>query len=369
MTRVLVTGATGFIGTHFRIAANRSDHIEVEVAGREQLRDPHALRAAVLGCDVVMHLAGLNRAGDEELLSVNVALAERVRDACAGLAVHLVFASSTQRTLDNAYGRSKLEAEETLLAGAAAGQFRLTIAELTNVFGPGCRPHYNSVVATFAHQLVTGDRPRIDVDRELELLWVDELARLLVRLCLEPPPAQSQRICPPGDAITVGSLLELLTAFHRQHFLERVVPATMSRLEADLYRTLVASTPDGDLAYQPAVHTDGRGSLFEVARQQWQGGQTFFSTTQPGVVRGQHYHTRKFEKFCVVRGDGVIRLRSPFGRGVQEYQVSGDEPVIVDIPVFSVHNIENVGAQELLALFWASEVFDPADPDTTAETV
>jgi UDP-2-acetamido-2,6-beta-L-arabino-hexul-4-ose reductase len=369
VTRVLVTGARGFIGTHFRVAAGRNEHIEVEVASRGQLRDPDALRAAVRRCGVVMHLAGRNRADDEELLAVNVELAERVRDACAGLPVHVVFSSSTQRALDNAYGRSKLEAEELLLEGAAAGDYRLSIAELTNVFGPGCRPHYNSVVATFAYQLATGARPRVVIDRALELLWVDDLAQLLVRLCLEAPPAQPQRICPAGDATTVGSLLETLSSFHLQHFLERVVPEATSRLEANLYRTLVSYTPSAELAYRPALHTDARGSLFEVTRQQWQGGQTFFSTSQPGVVRGQHYHTRKFEKFCVVRGEGIIRLRSPFVPGVQEFHVAGDEPVIVDIPVFAVHNLENIGTRDLLALFWASEVYDPHDPDTIPEVV
>jgi UDP-2-acetamido-2,6-beta-L-arabino-hexul-4-ose reductase len=368
MMRVLVTGAHGFLGSHFRIAARREERIELEALPREELYDPSELRSAAERSDVILHLAGLNRAPEHELLSVNVDLAQRVAEACAGLPVHVIFSSSTQRELDNAYGRSKLAAEETLDEGSRSAGYTLTVAELTNVFGPGCPPFYNSVVATFAHELASGRTPTVDVDREMELLWVDDLARSLVSHCLAPA-ATNERLRPRGDSISVSSLLDTLTRFRQQHFDDHVTPHAKGDLEANLYRTLVSYTPDGGHAYQPTLHADARGSLFEVSRQAWAGGQSFFSLTRPGVVRGQHYHTRKFEKFCVVRGEGVIRLRRLLSDDVQEYRVSGDRPTVVDIPIFQVHNIENVGSKDMLTLFWASEVFDPFDPDTIAEDV
>lgn len=367
--RVLLTGAHGFIGSHIRIAAARDPRIDVQVVPRKLLSQADRLRQAVARADVVLHLAGLNRAADSDILEVNTALASQVRDAARGADAHLVFVSSTRRTLDDAYGRSKRAGEELLLAGSHAGSYALTIVELPNVFGPGCPPFYNSVVATFAHLLATGGQPRIETDRELELLWVDDLARLLLDLSLANAPTEPEHVRPAGDPITVSQLRDVMVGHSSKHRDHRVVPEVSSRLEANLYRTLVSYTQPGEHAYRPQLHSDARGGLFEVSRQAWAGGQTFFSTTRPGVVRGQHYHTRKFEKFCVVRGEGVVRLRRLLTDDVIEYHASGGEPTVVDIPVFFVHNLENLGSEELLTIIWASEVFDPDDPDTIAADV
>jgi UDP-2-acetamido-2,6-beta-L-arabino-hexul-4-ose reductase len=369
--RVLLTGGHGFLGSHLRAAAARDPRVTLEVLPRHGLTQPSDLLASVERAQVVVHLAGLNRASDEDILAVNAELVDRIRVACEASATptHLLFASSTHRSRDDAYGRSKRAGETALLSAAESGSFALTILEMSNVFGPGCRPFYNSVVATFAHQVATGQPPTIDVDREMDLLWVDDVARGIVDICASPAPESPERWVPKGDAISVSRLLHVLNDQWKQHIQQRVVPAVGSRLEGNLYRTLISYTPDGSHAYRPPVNFDARGSLFEATRQAWAGGQSFVSTSKPGVVRGQHYHTRKMEKFCVIQGDGVVRLRRLHSEDILEYHVSGAHPTVVDIPVFFVHNLENVGSDDMLTLIWASEVFDPADPDTIPEDV
>jgi UDP-2-acetamido-2,6-beta-L-arabino-hexul-4-ose reductase len=98
-------------------------------------------------------------------------------------------------------------------------------------------------------------------------------------------------------------------------------------------------------------------------------GQVFVSRTLPGVTRGNHYHDTKVERFMVVGGEGVVRLRALGDEQVREYRVSGAAPQAVIIPPGTVHSIENIGAGEMITLFWADEVFDPGRPDTYAEAV
>ena len=95
----------------------------------------------------------------------------------------------------------------------------------------------------------------------------------------------------------------------------------------------------------------------------------FVSRTHPGVTRGNHYHDLKVEKFCVLEGDAVIRFRPVLGDDVTEHRVSGTDLNVVDIPPGMTHSIENVGASEMIVLFWASEIFDRDRPDTHASEV
>jgi UDP-2-acetamido-2,6-beta-L-arabino-hexul-4-ose reductase len=93
-------------------------------------------------------------------------------------------------------------------------------------------------------------------------------------------------------------------------------------------------------------------------------GQVFVSRTNPGIIRGNHFHHMKTEKFLVVEGQAVVRFRSVIGSEVKSFHVDGDDYRVIDIPPGYTHSIENVGSGVLVTLFWASEVFNPASPDT-----
>lgn len=362
--RVVVTGAAGFIGSRVCAAlARRGD----EVVPFEQGDPIESLPALVRGTDAVLHLAGVNRPNDPaEFQQGNVDLTTRVTDAMSSSApgAVLVLSSSTQATLENAYGRSKLAAERAVEAFAGRGG-RAVIFRLPNVFGPGARPNYNSAVATFAHNASRG--VPIDVheaSRPLTLVYVhDVVDALLAAIDAPPPPRTSERReVPTVHHTTVGTVADTLVGFARDRTTAGL-PAVTSELERELYATYLSYLSTSDLGYDLTVHRDARGGLAEFLKGPG-AGQIFISRTVPGVTRGNHYHFTKTEKFFVVEGDAVIRFRPAAGGPVTEHRVRGTDYRVVDIPPDHAHSIENVGSSELVVLFWASEPFDPARPDT-----
>jgi UDP-2-acetamido-2,6-beta-L-arabino-hexul-4-ose reductase len=115
-------------------------------------------------------------------------------------------------------------------------------------------------------------------------------------------------------------------------------------------------------------HPDNRGAFVEIARQGIPG-QTSFSTTLPGITRGNHFHTRKIERFAVIKGKALIQLRRIGSEEVHDFYLSGDEAAYVDMPIWYTHNIKNIGEDILYTIFWINEPFDSNDPDTYFEIV
>jgi len=182
----------------------------------------------------------------------------------------------------------------------------------------------------------------------------------------EPVPATSE--VPPDIELLVSKVLVLLRRFRTTLLEQGAVPALASRFELELYHTFRAYLGAAAFEWRAQPRSDARGTLFEVIKQVG-AGQVFFSTTKPGVTRGNHYHTRKIEKFCVVQGEAVIRMRRVGTTEVLEFPVSGAKPAAVEMPIYFAHHIENTGLGELVTLFWSNEVFDATDPDTFMEDV
>lgn len=367
---VAVSGASGFVGFHLLDALRRAGVPDVTPVDSGAFADADTLAKAVATHGAFVHLAARNRGPAAGVRAVNVSLARGLVAALhrSGHRPHVLFASSTQATLDTAYGRAKREGEQALADWSARAGAPLTVLRIPNVYGPGARPFHNSVVATFCHQLARGRRPRLHEDRELGLVHVGDLVERITELLADPPDGRRLVDLPPTDRLRVSEILAILRR-HAEAFADGGrVPAAASTLERRLRATFLSAVPYPDLAARPPVRTDERGSLFEAVRHD-AGGQVFLSTTRPGIVRGNHYHVRKTEKFCVLQGEAVVRLRRVGSAQTSEYELSGDRPTVVDIPVLHAHNIQNVGGGELRTLFWADEVFDPGDADTYPEPV
>jgi UDP-2-acetamido-2,6-beta-L-arabino-hexul-4-ose reductase len=338
---IALTGGSGFLGWHTRVLA-RTLGRPVDCFGID-------------GAERLVHLAGVNR-GD---VAANVALArdlaERL-DKCATPPATIVYANSIQAGNGTPYGDAKAEAATILAEAARSGGSSFVDVKLPNLFGEHGRPHYNSVVATFAHLLATGGTPRMDQDRTLPLLHAGDAAAQLLGLSTTSPEERSVR-----------ELLDRLTTFATVYE-QGEIPALESRFDVRLFNTYRSFCEPG----HPVALTrraDARGELVEAVKAHGSPGTTFVSSTHPGVTRGEHFHRAKVERFLVLRGEAVIRLRRVLFDDVVTYKVSGAEPTVVDMPTLWAHDITNVGDGELLTLFWSDGVFDPATPDTFRELV
>lgn len=365
--KIGITGADGLIGWHQRAYLKTVDKgHEVRLADRSTFSQPGLLAGFVDGLDAVIHLAGMNRGDEAEIEATNSGLARDLVAACeqTGARPFVVYANSTHEDRDTAYGRGKRAAADTFRAWADRQGAGFANLILPHVFGEFGKPFYNSVVSTFCHQLARNETPQIISDGELELLHVQDVAAQCLKAIEEDRRGDIRM---HGVGMKVSELLRRLTAM-RDSYVSMVVPALDSALEVRLFNTLRSYLFPGHYPVALRLHSDARGSLFEVVKSDG-GGQVFMSTTHPGITRGNHYHTRKIERFLVASGEAEIRLRKLFSEDVICFKVRGDAPCYVDIPTFHTHHITNTGDSELVTLFWANEIFDPENPDTFAEPV
>jgi UDP-2-acetamido-2,6-beta-L-arabino-hexul-4-ose reductase len=366
MRTILVTGSAGFIGKHVCLALRRAECFEVlEIDAANDLTE---LAAMVSRSDFVIHLAGVNRPKDDsEFTAGNRDLTRSLCEMVAkdGRGVPVAMTSSIQAVRDNPYGNSKRMAEDALLEHQRASGAPVYLYRLPNVFGKWSRPNYNTVVATFCHNISRG-LPVTVSDRaaELRFVYIDDVVAELVGLA-----ANGDSVTPgvyrevrPVHSITLGELHDLIV-FFREAREKSLLPDLGKPLVKALYTTYLAFLEGDDFARPVDLKTDDRGWLFELVKSA-AAGQIFVSKTKPGITRGNHYHDTKVEKFCVIQGQGVIRFRNVLGSEVIEYPVDDRLIQVVDIPPGLTHSIENTGESDMITLFWANEIFDPARPDT-----
>lgn len=367
MKKIGITGQSGFVGTHLRNTLNLSpEEFEVVPFEKEFFNNGAALDKFVKECDAIVHLAALNRHNDPEVIyKTNVGLVNTLIDSLkrTGSNPHVLISSSSQEERDNLYGKSKKEGRELLKAWAAENGASFTGLVIPNVFGPFGEPFYNSVVATFAHQISHGDTPKIEVDGQLKLIYVAELVDVIVKEIIEGETKAEMKV-PHTCVAKVSELLELLTSYKKVYQDNGEIPELNTTFELNLFNTYRCYM---DVANHFPVkftqHTDPRGSFVEVIRL-GVGGQVSFSTTVPGITRGNHYHTRKVERFAVIKGKALIQLRRIGTDEVLNFELDGEQPAYVDMPIWYTHNIKNIGDEVLYTNFWINEPYNPEDADT-----
>lgn len=365
-----ITGMVGFIGSHLRDRLRQKETINVPDFEDAFFDDEEALKNYLQKCDVVVHLAAMNRGDGNEIYNTNVGLVKKLISSLEqiGNKPHVLFSSSTQIDQDNPYGRSKKQGVELLKQWSKKNNAPVSVLVIPNVFGDSGRPFYNSVVATFCYQITRNEEPTIITDSQVNLIYVNELTSFIADKIENHPSGFESVVIPQTSTVTVSEILELLKAFKDSYYDKNTVPQLKDNFEQDLYNTFITYMDSVDFEQKPVVHSDNRGSLFEVVKQQG-AGQVFFSTTKPGITRGNHYHTQKMEKFCVVKGQGLIKMRRIGTNEILEFNISGSSPSSVEMPIFYTHNITNVGSEEMLTLFWTNELFDPKSPDTFYQEV
>jgi UDP-2-acetamido-2,6-beta-L-arabino-hexul-4-ose reductase len=366
MKPVLVTGSAGFIGRNLCVALRRQGAFEVLEFDADQ--SPEELAKLAGRAELVFHLAGVNRPKEErEFTEGNVDLTHELCSLLAASNRHppLILSSSIQAEMDNPYGQSKRAAEDVVLDYHQRTSAPVYIYRFPNVFGKWSRPNYNTVVATFCHNISRGLPVQIsNRANQLRFVYVDDVVREFLGIANRPEhdSATTRFELQPVYSITLGELHDLLVSF-RENRRKMLLPDLSSPLTRYLYSTYVSFYDPNDLACPVELKTDERGWLFELIKSPC-AGQIFVSRTRPGITRGNHYHDTKIEKFCVIQGEGVIRFRHILGHDLTEYRVDDRTIRVVDIPPGYTHSIENTGPGDMLTLFWASEIFDPQRPDT-----
>lgn len=372
MIKVGVTGQKGFIGYHLSQTLRlNKEEFELIPFEKEYFESDSLLDAFVSKCDIIVHLAGLNRHNNSgEISHVNTTLAKRLIAALERTVKkpHVLMSSSTQEERENEYGRSKKEARELLSSWASKRGGRFSGMIIPNVYGPFGRPFYNSVVATFCHQIAAGETPKVEVDSQLKLIYVGELVNLILRAIREKDDSHQMIVSHSGEA-TVSQLAATLATFKEVYQDKGDIPRLTTNFDLNLFNTYRGYIDLRNYFPRKFIeHKDVRGAFVEVIRL-GVGGQVSFSTTLPGVVRGNHFHTRKIERFAVIKGTASIGLRRIGTTDVVEFGLSGEQPAYVDMPIWYTHNIKNVGSEELWTIFWISERYDPENADTYFEDV
>lgn len=386
---ILVTGANGFVGK------NLTARLETLRDGRDRTRPSlqigeiyrcmretslEALADCCKKADLVVHLAGVNRPKDpEEFAAGNTdftrTLLETLRKSgnrCPVLLASSIQASLTGRFAGSPYGQSKKAAEELLLAyGEETGAAGM-IYRLPNLFGKWCRPNYNSVVATFCHNIsrelpITVSDPAV----ELELVYIDDLIdEILDAMEGRPHRSEGAYCCVPvSHRVTLGEIVRLLHSFHDQPRTLLLPEIPEGSFEKKLYSTYLSYLPPEKIAFPLKMNVDERGSFTELLKTA-SCGQVSVNISKPGITKGQHWHNSKWEFFMVVAGHGLIQERRIGSDEKIEFEVSGDQIQAVHMLPGYTHNIINLSETEsLVTVMWANELFDPGRPDTYFEEV
>src|SRR5690606_1381689 len=266
---------------------------------------------------------------------------------------------------DNLYGQSKKEGKEIFMQWAATEGGKFTSLTIPNVFGPFGKPNYNSVVATFCHKIAHGETPTIINDSEVGLIYINELVQIFITAITGNSTEENKteiKIA-PTTTIKVSEILGLLQQYKKDYMENGIFPDLENTFGKALFNTFRCYVPSSHYPVKFTKHTDNRGSFVEIARTQTSG-QFSYSTTVPGVTRGNHFHTRKAERFAVISGKALIQLRKIDTDDVLNYYLDANEPAYVDMPIWYTHNIKNIGEEELITLFWINEPYDPEDADT-----
>ncbi|NOY95833.1 MAG: SDR family oxidoreductase [Chlorobi bacterium] len=377
MIRVGITGQSGFIGAHLSNLLNlEKATISLVPFQDDYFESMEELSGFVKQCDTIVHLAAMNRHEEPKVMyDTNIRLVKNLVKSCESTnsKPHIIFSSSIQESLGNLYGKSKYVGRMLFEEWAARNGAKFTGLVIPNVFGPFGMPYFNSVVATFCHQLTHGEQPQIQIDKKLQLIYINDLCNVFIKAIKQQLPGQkeegSKYLVQHTSEKNVSEILEILVSFKKGYFNQGVIPNIDNPFKRDLFNTFLCYINLEEYFPVPLkINTDSRGDFVETIKSA-SGGQVSFSTTKPGITRGNHFHTRKVERFAVIKGKARIELRKIGTKTRYSFEIDGLQPAYIDIPVWHTHNITNVGNDDLYTIFWINEVYKQNDPDSYFEEV
>ena len=367
--RVVISGHNGFIGGHLvrNISLHYSDS-EIITLEKEDFKSEN-FNGKIQKNDLIFHLAGVNRARSQEKVfeenkKLNTALLDHLNEI--KFSGKLFFSSSLQEDSYSLYGKAKKEARIEYEKLSKELGFKFYFLKIPNVYGPFCKPNYNSFIATFSYKLIKNETPTIIQDNKVVLIFINDLIDSILQLLEDHSPKISSDVL---QEFKVSDVLKKLMSFKQQYLEKGEFPEQKTSFDLNLFNTF-RSYIDLKTFYpkKHILHSDKRGFFSELSRSGSKG-QSSFSTTKPQITRGNHFHTRKIERFSVIKGKARIQLRKYMTDETISFELDGKTPSFVDMPVWYTHNITNIGEDELLTFFWINEPYDENDPDTYMENV
>ena len=371
MLKVGITGQNGFIGYHLynNLLLNKEKYKIIDFK-RDYFLSHDLMDSFVSNCDIIVHLAAINRDNDPSIIyKTNIELANSIVDSLFRTKFNglFIFASSIQENLENTFGKSKKEARLLFQNWSenSSGKFKALI--IPNIFGPFCKPNYNSVISTFSYNLINNVESLINIDNKLNLLYIDDLVDEIIKTFSK----QSESVINIKHKyeFKVTQLLNMLKYFKNTYISNGEIPSLSSDFNIALFNTF-RSYINNQLFFPVKYknNIDNRGNFVELVRFN-STGQVSFSSSKPGITRGNHFHTRKIERFSVIKGNAILQLRKVGSSDIQKYFLNGENPSFIDIPIWHIHNIVNTGNDDLFTIFWINEAYNSEDADTYYENI
>lgn len=368
--KILISGYSGFIGKHLiRALKTSKEEFNIEFLDRSDFKSSSALEKKIFNDDCIFHFAGVNRAkSDEEVFKKNQKINSNLFEALNNISFKgkLFFTSSTQETSNTAYGKSKKAARIKFLNQSVKLGYKFHGVILPNVFGPFCKPNYNSFIATFCNNTILNKSSKIENDIQISLVYVGDL----IKEFLNSLKTDNEIIL--DKIISKRKVSEVLTSvekIHCEYIKNGNFPNLDSSFDLNLFNTF-RSYIDLETFFPKQYNTfdDERGMFTELIRASSKG-QSSVSITYKGAIRGNHYHTRKIERFSVIKGKAKVQIREVLSDEIINFYLDGESPSFIDIPIWFTHNIENIGEEDLITVFWINEHYSDKTSDTYIEIV
>ena len=363
--KILVTGAKGFIGKNLIEELKHRGYNEIYECDKDTTDEE--LKEYTKNCEFVFHLAGVNRPEKvEEFMEGNFGFTSILLNYLKQYEnkAPVLITSSIQAKLDNPYGKSKNAGEDLMFAYGKETGAKTIVYRLPNVFGKWSRPNYNSAVATFCNNIANNLEIKVnDPAVVMNLVYIDDVVEEFINALEGKEHIENNfGYIPTTYTIKLGEIVDLIYSFKKSR--ENLqLPNMKDEFSKKLYSTYLSYLPEDGFNYGLKMNIDHRGSFTEMFKTE-ERGQVSVNISKPGIVKGNHWHNTKNEKFVVVSGKGIIRFRKIDSDKVIEYKVSGEKLEIVDIPCGYTHNIENIGDTDMVTIMWANEIFNPDKPDT-----
>ena len=309
-------------------------------------------------CDIIIHMAEKNRGDINQLYKNNTQsalyLVNQLKKANHNLKI--IYTSSIHENADNLYG--KWRRDNIKMFKEFTNDFKSI--KLPNIFGPFCKPNYNSFIATFCKKVINNEKITYNSD-DVNLLYVEDLCVQIVEIIKDKRDNIKYT-----DTVNVGCVYNKLWVWKNEYLMENKIPRIDHSFDLNLFNTFRSYIDDDRRLFPIKTNIDSRGKLSELVISKTPG-QIFYSTTEPDIkhVRGNHFHTKRIERFCILEGQALVSIRKIGTNEVKEYIINGSDSVVFDTPIYYTHSLKNVGNKPLIACFWMNDILSEVNIDDT----